>query len=92
VPERIYRCLNPAGIRAPIEMFPLAPRLNQLDGKTIYLAIGGGGEQDIIIPLQKRLRGDYPGVNWQMKPAGPRGTLSDEDLKTADAVIRGVVW
>jgi len=90
--EKVYRCLNPVGVQAPVDLFPLAPRLNGLDGKTIYLSIGGGGEQDIIIPLQKRLRGDYPNVNWQMKPAGRGGVLSDEDMKTADAVIRGVVW
>ena len=90
--DRVYRCLNPVGIQAPADLFPLAPRLDKIDGKTIYLSIGGGGEQDITIPLQKRLRGDYPNVNWQVKPAGRGGAMSEEEMKTADAVIRGVVW
>jgi len=90
--ERLYKCLNPVGIQAPVDLFPLAPRLSALDGKTIFLSLGGGGEQDITIPLQKRLRSDYPKVNWQIKLAGRGGALSEEEMKTADAVIRGVVW
>ena len=90
--EKVYRCLNPVGIQAPVELFPLAPRLDALDGKTVYLSIGGGGEQDITIPLQKRLRSDYPNVNWQAKLAARGGAMTDEEIRTADAVIRGVVW
>ena len=90
VKDRVYKCLNPVGIQDPVDMFPLAPRLDKIDGKTIYFSLGAGGEQEILIPLRKRLLSDYPNVNWKMVTAG-RG-LSDEELKTADAVIRGVVW
>jgi len=88
--DRVYKCLNPVGIQDMVDIHPLAPRLDKIDGKTIYFSLGAGGEQEILIPLRKRLLSDYPNVNWKMVTAG-RG-LSDEELKTADAVIRGVVW
>lgn len=90
--DRVYKCLNPAGIQDPVDQFPLAPRLDKLDGKTIYLSQGGGGEAEILIPLRKRLQSDYPNVNWKMVMAGMGGPLTEEELKTADTVIRGVVW
>ena len=90
--DRVYKCLNPAGIDEPVEQFPLAPRLNTLDGKTIHLSICG--EADIWVPLEKRLKGDYPNVNWTVKK-GYTPTpvaLSEEERKTTDAVILGVCW
>ena len=90
--DRIYKCLNPVGIQDPVDLYPLAPRLDSLDGKTIYLSQGAGGEVEILLPLRKRLEVDYPNVNWKMVMAGTGGGVSDEELKTADAVIRGVVW
>ena len=87
-----YKCLNPVGIQDLVEIFPLAPRLDTIDGKTIYLSIGGGGEQDITIPMRKRLPAEYPNVNWKIVAAGRGGAISEEEMKTADAVIRGVVW
>ena len=87
-----YKCLNPVGIQDPVDLFPLSPRLDKLDGKTIYFSISSGGEQGITIPLRKRLPADYPNVNWKIVSAAVGGGLSDEELKTADAVIRGVVW
>jgi hypothetical protein len=64
MPE-VYKCLNPVGTQEPVDQLPLAPRLDRLDGKTIHLSICG--EPDITIPLEKRLKGDYPNVNWTMK-------------------------
>ena len=57
-----------------------------------------GCVQDIIIPLTKRLQSDYPQVNWQIRTAAEHRTiagssaLSEEDMKVADACIRGIVW
>ena len=89
--ERV-RCLNPIGIADPVETFGLAPRLTELDGKNICLSICG--EPDITIPLEKRLKSDYPNVNWTVKKT--YGTdpveLSDEEKKTTDALIQGVAW
>ena len=97
---KTYKFLNPVGTHAPVELYPLAPRLdkNKLDGKTIYVSVGAGGEQGLMIPLPKRLQALYPNVNWKVTYAAPHMTiagsvaLSEEEMKTADALIRGVVW
>jgi len=86
------KCLNPLGIADPVETFGLAPRLKDLDGKNICLSICG--EPDITIPLEKRLKTDYPNVNWMVKKT--YGTdpveLTEEEMKTTDALIQGVAW
>jgi hypothetical protein len=89
----IYKFLNPVGFQAPVDLHPLAPRLDKIDGKTIYVCINAGGDQDITIPLRKRLPTDYPNVNWKMKlNYGFSAALTDEEKKDADAVIAGVIW
>ena len=94
--EKVYKCLNPVGIQDPVELLPLAPRLDTLDGKNIYFTSRAGSEQDIMIPLPKMLQAAYPNVNWTIREAAHHGegakALSDEEMKTADAVIRGVLW
>ncbi|MFC1921450.1 hypothetical protein ACFLYQ_06990 [Chloroflexota bacterium] len=90
--EKVYKCLNPAGIQMPVETYPLAERLDSLDGKTIHLSITG--EPDITIPLEKKLREHYPNVNWTMKKAYGVAPveMSDEEIKTTDGMILGVCW
>jgi len=90
--DRVYKCLNPVGMQMPVKTFPLAPRLDTLDGKTIHLSICG--EPDITIPLDKKLKGNYPNVNWTTKKTYGIDPLrlSDEEMKTTDGVILGVCW
>jgi len=90
--DKIYKCLNPVGTQAPVDTYPLAPRLSSLDGKTIHFSICG--EPDITIPLEKRLKIDYPNVNWTIKKTYTITPLrlSEEERKTTDAVILGVCW
>jgi hypothetical protein len=90
--DRSYRCLNPSGIELPVKTFPLAPRLDKIDGKTIHFSICG--EPDITIALEKRLKMDYPNVNWTIKKSYTPNPvqLSEEEMKTTDAVILGVCW
>ena len=90
--DKKYKCLNPVGIQVPVKTYPLSPRLNKIDGKTIHLSICG--EPDITIALEKRLRSDYPNVNWTTKKTyTPTPVeLSEEEMKTTDAVILGVCW
>ena len=96
--EKVYKCLNPVGIQEPVDLSPLAPRLTSLDGKTIYISIGAGGEQDITIPLPKALQAHYPNVNWKVTNAAPHMTiagsiaLSEEEMKTADAAYSIDAW
>jgi len=97
---KVYKCLNPVGIQEPVELSPLAPRLDKIDGKRILFSIGAGGEQDILIPLRKRLPEAYPNVNWTIRTAGAHLTkagsisLTEEEIKTKayDVLIRGVIW
>jgi hypothetical protein len=88
----IYNCLNPVGNQDPVDLFPLAPRLDKLDGKTIHMSICG--EADVWVPLEKKLKMDYPSVNWTVKKRFhivPM-QLSEEERKTTDAVILGICW
>ena len=90
--DRVYKCLNPTGIRKPVETFPLAPRLDTINGKTIYFSITG--EPDVTIALEKKLKMDYPDVNWQTKKTygiDPM-RISEEEMKTADGLIQAVCW
>ena len=90
--DTAYKCLNPTGIQEPVEQSALAPRLSTLDGKTIHLSICG--EPDITIPLEKRLKSDFPDVNWMVKKTYNINPirLSEEERKTTDGVILGVCW
>jgi len=90
--DKVYQCLNPVGIQAPVDTFPLAPRLDSVDGKTIHFSICG--EPDITIALERRLKSDYPNVNWTVKKSyTPLPVqLSEEEMKTTDGVILGVCW
>jgi hypothetical protein len=90
--DRVYKCLNPVGISIPVETFPLAPRLDKLDGKTIYLSITG--EPDITIPLEKRMRSKFPRVNWKTKKTYTTNPveLDEEEMKTCDALIQAICW
>ena len=88
-----YKCLSPVGNQAPVELKPLAPRLDTLDGKTVVVCINAGGDQDITIPLLKKLPADYPKVNWVIKRKfGFSADLSEEEKKDADGLIAGVIW
>ena len=88
-----YKCLNPVGIQDPIDLFPLAPRLDTIDGKTIFVCVNAGGDQDITIPLLKKLPAEYPNVNWKIKRQfGFRADLTDEERTNCDAMIAGVIW
>jgi hypothetical protein len=90
--DKVYKCLNPVGIQKPVDTFPLTPRLKTLDGKTIHFSICG--EPDITIPLEKRMKSDYPNVNWTQKKTYLTHPipLSDEEMKTTDGVVLGVAW
>ncbi len=90
--ERTYKCLNPVAFIEPVETFPLAPRLDKLDGKTIHLSITG--EPDTNIALEKRLKNDYPDVNWTVSKSYTPSPieLTEEEMKTTDALIQSVCW
>ena len=90
--DRVYKCINPVGIQEPVDTYPLAPRLDSLDGKEIWFSITG--EPDLTIPLEKRLKMDYPNITWKVKRSftPSQVPLSEEEMKTADAVVQAVCW
>lgn len=90
--DKVYKCLNPVGIQEPVDIHPLAPRLDTLEGKTIHFSITG--EPDITIALEKKLKMDYPDVNWTSKKSytPAPNQMTDEEIKTTDGVIIGVCW
>ncbi len=90
--EKTYKYLNPVGKQDPVELSALAPRLDTLDGKEIYISICG--EPDITIPLEKKLKANYPNVNWKTKKTYNIAPIriSEEERKTADGLILGVCW
>lgn len=90
--DRIYKCLNPVGIELPVKTFPLAPRLDTIDGKEIYFSITG--EPDITIALEKKLKEDYPNIKLKIKKTYgiTPVELTDEEMKTADGLIQAICW
>ncbi len=90
--DKVYKFLNPVGNELPVETFPLAPRLNSIDGKTIWLSITG--EPDITLPLEKQFKAKYPNVDWKIKRTWSITPipLTEEEEKTADALIMGICW
>ena len=90
--DRVYKCLSPVGNEMPVKTFPLAPRLDTIDGKEIYLSITG--EPDITIPLEKKLKADYPNTNWKIKKTYTIEPvrMTEEEMKTADGLIQAICW
>ena len=78
--QRVLAVLNPVGLPSPTPLIPMAPRLNTLDGKTIYIV-------DVMYPLthqlfeeiQKVFAEKYPKTNWVLKSKA--GTYFDDDQK-----------
>jgi hypothetical protein len=90
--DKVYKFLNPVGNQIPVDIFPLAPRLDSLDGKEIVFSITG--EPDITIALEKKLKINYPQVDWKTKKNYniEPNRLSEEEMKTADGLIQAVCW
>jgi hypothetical protein len=72
--------LNPRGIQPPIRLIPMAPRLDTIEGKTIYVV-------DTKYPLTKPfvqevynvLKEKYPKTNWVFRDK--IGSYFDDDPK-----------
>ena len=57
--------LNPLGQPPAIERVPMAPRISDLDGKTIYIVdIGFSATHQLLTELQDLLSERYPDTTW----------------------------
>src|SRR3972149_5217541 len=60
--------LSPRGIAPPIELVPMAPRLNTLDGKTTYIVdMNFPRTHQFFEEMQKQLGNRYPKATWVLR-------------------------
>ena len=60
--------LNPRGIQPSIRLIPMAPRLETLDGKTIYIIDTNYPlSEPFVMEIQKVMAAHYPKTNWIYK-------------------------
>ncbi len=72
--------LNPMGQPPPIARVPMAPRFDNLDGKTIYIVdIGFTDTHQFFTEMQKLLREKYPKTTFEVRTK--IGTYFDDDSK-----------
>jgi hypothetical protein len=91
--EKSFACLSPIGIQPPVQISPLAARLDTLDGKVIY--VNQGEADPVIMPaLWERVQKDLPKVQWKLIASSSFGPAAPEDevKQSAKAVLRGVAW
>jgi hypothetical protein len=96
--EQKITVLSPRGKPPVIQLKPMAPRLNTLDGKTVYLVNDGYLGTDILLgEMMAWFKANMPKVNAVYKPMTGGGfTAEDPALwaefkaKKADAVIMGM--
>ena len=72
--------LNPLGQPPAIARVPMAPRLDALDGKTIYIVdIGFTDTHQFFTEMQSLLSQKYPNTTWVVRTK--IGTYFDDDPK-----------
>ena len=72
--------MNPRAIEPPIRLKALAPRLDTLDGKTIYMVdIRYQRSREFVEELHKVLMERFPKTNWVLRDKF--GSNTDDDPK-----------
>ena len=72
--------LNPIGQAPPIERVPMAQRIDNLEGKTIYIVDTGFTDtHQFFTEMQKLLGERYPKTRWEIRLK--TGTYFDDDPK-----------
>ncbi len=60
--------LNPLGTPPPIHLVPMAPRLDSLEGKTIYIVdVNFPRTHQFFEEMQRLLASRYPGTTWMLR-------------------------
>ena len=90
------RVLNPMGTPPPIQLKPQAPRLDTLEGKTIYFVNTGYiGTDRLMEVMSDWFKANYPKTNVVVKMSAGGMTNVDKDLwaeigQKGDAAIVGL--
>ena len=95
--EQKISVLSPRGQPPAIQLKPMAPRLDTLDGKTVYLVNDGYLGTDILLgEMQAWFKANMPKVNTLYKPMTGGGFAAEDPAlwaeikENADAVIMGM--
>ena len=95
-PEKIT-VLNPLGTPPPVALKSQAPRLDTLDGKTIYLLSNGyPNSENVLYETVDWFKAHYPKTNFEYRhmPSAMSGradpALWEEMKEKADAMIIGI--
>ena len=87
--EPVLTVLNPLGTPPPIKLKAMAPRLDTLEGKTIYVDNNGYPGTSVLLPeLIAVMKEKFPNTRfiYNDKPAGAM-TAGDPAAGEADAII-----
>jgi len=77
--------LNPLGQPPPIDRIPMAPRIDNLEGKTIYIVdVGFTDTHQLFTEMQKLLSEKYPKTRWEVRIKA--GSYGDNDPKLWDEI------
>jgi hypothetical protein len=95
--EQKITVLSPRGTPPAIQLKPMAPRLDTLDGKTVYLVNDGYLGTDLLLgEMQAWFKANMPKVNIVYRAKGGGGftaedpALWDEIKQKANAVVMGM--
>ena len=72
--------LNPLGQPPPIDRIPMAPRIDNLDGKTVYIVdIAFTDTHQLFTEMQSLLSARYPKTKWEVRTK--IGSYAEDDPK-----------
>ena len=70
--------LNPLGQPPPIEKIPMAPRIDNLEGKTVYIVDTNFTDtHQLFTEMQKLMSERYPKTRWEVRIK--KGSYADDD-------------
>jgi hypothetical protein len=91
--DPIITVLNPLGTPPPLVLKAMAPRLNTIEGKRIYIVDDGyPGSDNLLLELEKGLKEAYPKTNFHYVKKNTFMSAKDDALwaemqEKADAMV-----
>ena len=88
--QELLTTLNPLGNPPGIELIPLAPRLDSLEGKTIYFVDDGFLGGDVLLnEMIKWFAENQPGVKTEFRKKGGMGFAAEDPQLWAEIKEKG---